>query len=858
MSIFKDKYILPLRGSAATRIGPVILAVIIFVYLGLPARASEWFGRQQTPTDLRITILPEEAVGAGAQWRVRQGDWQPSGRGIMLDAGKHEVEFRPLQKWTEPAPLSVNVIEGHVNEKTVIYNPMNVYNIGDIPPQTVWHGNQVRFILNSDQMGAGAAFSQEIVGEVLGTVSLNASTRLFSYTPEQRDKEPFSVVFKAEAGEQITTQTVSFTPVPRIIPEQANFGLDPVHQFPNPYSSEYILEDDAASATMVSFNWADRRTRTVTIAGKYLVFEEGHPNGLYDRYNSDLETKNLDIAEMNIHGEQVIIRSPLHLPQTNVTIHARQLIFQDLPDAVFNHEMAQIITIPRDPSVPASVVSEKGRKGLQGGDMVLHIGALYFNEPDYDGRFLLKGGKGQQGGPGQNGDNGESFAGTGQNPLGSLFGNPPNWQSTIYVKQINILCYLIDGKEVCREKLVSQKGSASGWPSDGEPAKPAGVPGDPGDGGYMLVNMDPAGIAYYVNKNGGTPGTKGVNYLGGAAGNPSPAYKYTLYYKSDVHGDWSDNWVKIGSRSTSKGADAPAPEPDKGSGIAGQFVQVGNPLSWISPYALRMIVAHARDVYLYGYVEDARAVFSEYLEVLDACLNSSCRNSLQEEWTFEFEQINNELLALVHRIDSNLDYFARPAGWIPMLSFELTRKAFDNEIEHAINAMYLSYWIARAETSVIQRKQGMESMRARLKAGIDENTGILNQAIGRLPVIEVEARNIAGDVEVLQQNLMWLEEELVKKAEENVEDRHKLDRWKKTARFLGAICTISPIGQPVVGGIGQGLTILSNVPNTVTEDPWMLLKDTKYLESTVDKEFKDFNKNCGDLINAIKKSTSTI
>jgi len=863
MFAFNKNILRPRRVLIKLRFGIESLAVAALLVLITSSGAVARVGVQQTPTDLLVNIVPEEAVLAGAQWKTEGGTWNSSGNQSALTAGKYEIEFYRLAEWEEPVEVSVNIIEGHVTKKTAAYKRLNNFNIGEIPPQTIWHGKPVRFIIHSDKMGPGSIFSQEIVGNVTGNMSLDSSAGHFSYAPDSQDKEPFSVIFRAVSGEHMVVQTVSFTPVPNIQPEQSAFGLEPIHAFPSVEDSDYIIEDDVIGETKV-FNWVERPTRIVTIIGKTLIIKEGHPNGLYERYNS-----HLDIAQLTIHAEKVIIGSPFHLPQTNVSIFARELSFEDPPNIVSNSEKAQIITTPWDPIDRAGTgepftcggqtchIPNKGKQGLKGGDISLNVGVFYFTEPGYDDRFISQGGKGQQGGPGMPGPNGSSLASTGDNPFGNFYGSPPNWQSTIYVKRIDRICLSYEGGLICRadsEKLVAEKGAKDGWPTKGWYAVGAGIPGDPGDGGDMYINIASHKIANYVNKNGGFPGDMGENYSGGTPGNPNPAYKYKLYVNKSISGSYiSHNWVSIGSNTTEKGADAPAPGPDKPVGQAGLFTQVGNSLSWLSPHALRMIVSYGQDVYLYGYVNEAREIFFEYSEILEACLSSSCRNDFSEDWVFEFEQINSELLALVHRIDSNLDYFANPAGWVPMLSFELTRKAFDNEVKHAINSMYLSYWIAKAETTLINRKQGMQNMIALLKSGIDESTALLTKAIQNLPVIEVEARNIAGEVAVLQQSLKWLEEELIERAENNVEDRHKLDRWKKTARFLGAVCTIVPIGQPVLGGIGQGLAVLSNIPNEVTEDPWLLLKDMKYLEATVDKDFSNFEDNVKGLVDEIKK-----
>jgi hypothetical protein len=53
------------------------------------------------------------------------------------------------------------------------------YNIGDIPPQTVWHGQEVEFQVRSDAFGPEAVFDEIADPQPWGELSLNLSTGLF-------------------------------------------------------------------------------------------------------------------------------------------------------------------------------------------------------------------------------------------------------------------------------------------------------------------------------------------------------------------------------------------------------------------------------------------------------------------------------------------------------------------------------------------------------------------------------------------------------------------------------------------------------------------------------------------------------
>ena len=72
---------------------------------------------------LRVTILPQEVLGLGAAWRVDGGSWRLSGvpTSAWLTAGKHTVDFRPVDGWQAPAPMEVTVITGATTESSGAY-----------------------------------------------------------------------------------------------------------------------------------------------------------------------------------------------------------------------------------------------------------------------------------------------------------------------------------------------------------------------------------------------------------------------------------------------------------------------------------------------------------------------------------------------------------------------------------------------------------------------------------------------------------------------------------------------------------------------------------------------------------------
>ena len=77
----------------------------------------------QVPTgSLRVTLAPQGAIDAEAQWRVDDGAWQNSGATVPgLNVGQHTVEYKDVANWTTPLSEVVAIQDGVTAEITGTY-----------------------------------------------------------------------------------------------------------------------------------------------------------------------------------------------------------------------------------------------------------------------------------------------------------------------------------------------------------------------------------------------------------------------------------------------------------------------------------------------------------------------------------------------------------------------------------------------------------------------------------------------------------------------------------------------------------------------------------------------------------------
>ncbi len=71
---------------------------------------------------LQVTISPQEAVDAGAQWRVDGGAWRNSGATVSgLSVGGHTVSYKYVSGWVTPDDESVTISSGVTSTTTGTY-----------------------------------------------------------------------------------------------------------------------------------------------------------------------------------------------------------------------------------------------------------------------------------------------------------------------------------------------------------------------------------------------------------------------------------------------------------------------------------------------------------------------------------------------------------------------------------------------------------------------------------------------------------------------------------------------------------------------------------------------------------------
>ncbi len=721
-----------------------------------------------------------------------------------------------------------------------------ILEVGEIGFQPVWEGTPLKFRVRGNELGPGAAITASFAQPPTGNIYFGNNGD-FAYMPGSGDREEFPVTFSATAGGRTITQTVPIQPRRVLGAQYRILGIEP-GPLPDSQSNDFMVRSETMSATPENFNLVQRHTRKVMLAGKTVVLGENHPNGLFESYH-----ERDDLRELEIHADAVIVTHPVRFPGTRVTIRARHVEFQDSPGA----EKSFLSTEPRyRAELPDQFAN--GETGLPAGDIT--ILAETFKAPAWDqARLRAVGGRGQAAGLGASGTQGVSKARATPPSGHTAFDDVTLWmwdQFILFPPAAHQVVYLgsqlVYSNPAEPDMNAIQNGAAPfAWkPGNGTNARSGGQPGTGGSGGTIILRAQSSDQVLVMDSSGGASGAGAPGYTGGAPGAPAQAkvrrtlitgVSATLYTHTAVKGQDAAATVATSPQGPSAETIAdyiPENRPPEWEEPATEYAN-----SWLSPLAMRQVLSWIRTAYINNHLDIAGDACRDWLEYLEEFRTSPAYTNISPDWGRDFHAIEERMQLYVHRIASRLDYFGNPPGWAPLLSLEVNQAAFRQEIETAVNILYLNYWLGNVASNLTERMQGYATARVALQQEIAQMQVAYNEAVARIPDLQTEAANVQVDVDFNKEQLRILEATLLARAEANARGPW----WKQAAKALAAICDVLPI--PGLAQAGEVLRVISEVdPNK----PWEAIKQVPSLLGAIkDTEFKEGFENLRDQFQSV-------
>ncbi|MFZ1677377.1 MAG: T9SS type A sorting domain-containing protein [Saprospiraceae bacterium] len=394
-------------------------------------------------------------------------------------------------------------------------------------------------------------------------------------------------------------------------------------------------------------------------------------------------------------------------------------------------------------------------------------------------------------------------------------------KSPLELPQTNVIIYA-ENLEITSNGYIITK------PETAENAKPT-------DNG--IVGHNAGNISVYIKNKYISPGIKffalGANGQNATGPSKSPG-------SGGKGGDFVSNlsldeFVDLAGGNQGSGGNSVASKGDKGQCV----LEMNSAFKWLHPFWLRMVLKYGKECYLEGDLDFAVSAIDRYTKHIDNFSSSIQWHASDLFIQTELQQISYEISSLIQRVNSNLDYFGNPAGWTPMLSFEANKIIFENEIDRSIRSMYLTYWMKNAVSTLEQKVATLSSARNELSKQLDDYIESFNFSTVLIPELESKMEEISIKTDSLQNELMLIETQLNLRAQQIVEDRHKVASWKKYTAMAGQVMQVIPVYQPALGAVG---TVLVEVSKYDT-DKSVLENYEYYKTQNLDKLFKDINFN---------------
>lgn len=329
--------------------------------------------------------------------------------------------------------------------------------------------------------------------------------------------------------------------------------------------------------------------------------------------------------------------------------------------------------------------------------------------------------------------------------------------------------------------------------------------------GVVIDGEQGGAIEFYVNNlylsNGKrliANGGKGSNGIGGSE--PQPATKggdggriesnyNMLPYVRNVGGI---NGVQASSDST---------PPARGK--MGVVVTNNRDMAWMHANYFNLVQKFIDDIYFLNFRDSAYNLATRFA----GYINTAYAKNLISQNPDTLDQIDLSATmqgfnATATQIRSGLDIMGNPNGWVPMLSFAASSRAFENQITALFETIYLSQFVKNANQSYQAKFSAINNAVSSINRQIQADTGAMGDLVRTLPLMEQKLQNNKTKLDSLQKKAEDVEANLKSRAQKSVESAAKAAKWGSILKGAGMIASLIPV--PGASWVGSGISAVGN------------------------------------------------
>lgn len=236
-------------------------------------------------------------------------------------------------------------------------------------------------------------------------------------------------------------------------------------------------------------------------------------------------------------------------------------------------------------------------------------------------------------------------------------------------------------------------------------------------------------------------------------------------------------------------------------GQPGEVVTNNRNLAWLNANYLNLIQRYIDDLYFLNFRDSAYAWASRYSGYMNDAYISNQFSDLPD--TLDQVDLTANLAGFtntVNQIKSGLDIMGNPIGWVPMLSYQASAQAFDNQIGVVIQSVYLSQFVKRANQTYQARFTAIDNAVSGLRQQIQNDTSSMADIRRAVPLMDQKIATNQERIDSLQAQAKKVEDALQAKLRKAADAAAKRARIGGILKGIGSVAALLPIpGASVIG-----------------------------------------------------------
>lgn len=201
----------------------------------------------------------------------------------------------------------------------------------------------------------------------------------------------------------------------------------------------------------------------------------------------------------------------------------------------------------------------------------------------------------------------------------------------------------------------------------------------------------------------------------------------------------------------------------------------------------------------------------------------------------EAKLILSEFQNIQFNASNGLDIYGNPPGWVPLISYEINKAAFKNEIDYATNAIYISYVLNDASQTLQSRIKKLNNAIEKLKTENKELEIIDKDLLYKIESDSVLLNEMTAIQDICNNNIEQIAKALKPRAQRNVTKR-SIGRFVSfVSKTVASVAVVIPGGQ-AVALVAAGVAVLANTVADIDIDDPLSLENLEVIA-----------KNAGDL-----------